>query len=81
MISIFYRRWQSISRGETVRPGAAIRDRFQAAVALTDREHWAFIEAMQNDPLAVKAYEDADCIVYTIPRTEGAGDGIRPEQD
>jgi hypothetical protein len=61
-----YRRWEAISNGQTARPAAAIRDRFGASVAFTDRHHSAFIEAMQNDPLATKAYEDQECIVYRV---------------
>jgi hypothetical protein len=65
-----YRRWGAISNGETGRPAAAIRDRFGASVAFADRSQTAFIEAMQNDPLAREVYEDQECIVYEIRPTK-----------
>jgi len=72
-----YRRWEAIGNGQTARPAAAIRDRFGASIAFTDQNHSAFIEAMKNDPLATKAYEDQECIVYRVGAEPGGARAIR----
>ncbi len=61
-----YEAWRRISDGEEVEPARAIRTQFGARVAFTDRRHDRFIAAMDRDPLAQRAYEDEDGIVYEL---------------
>lgn len=61
-----YRDWFRIGAGDLPDPARRIRDQFGAAVAFTNRSKEPFIAAMDRDPLARRAYEDGDGIVYTI---------------
>lgn len=73
-----YRLWRGIVEGTVPHPAAEMRERFGAAVAVTDHEHEAFIRAMDEDSEAVRAYADADCIVYSLaasPETQAHGGG------
>jgi len=61
-----YSQWQEIGNGQVPRPAATIHRAFESTIAFTDRQHLGFIDAMEHDPLATRAYEDQDCVVYTI---------------
>jgi len=61
-----YAAWERIVAGEDTQPGATIFTRFGAAVAFTDPLQTAFINAMDRDRQATRAYEDEECIVYRI---------------
>lgn len=61
-----YASWRRISAGEHERPAQSMRDDFGASVALSDRQHEAFLKAMDADPLARRSYEDGDCVVYAV---------------
>ena len=45
-----------------------IRERFGAVVAVADRRRGAFIAALEGDPEAERAYEDADTVVFSLRR-------------
>jgi hypothetical protein len=59
-----FRDWRRIVAGEEANPVAVIRESFGAEAALTDHSHSAFIDAMDRDPSARRAYTDDDCIIY-----------------
>jgi len=61
-----YEAWAAIASGAEPQPAALLRDRFGAPFAITDRQHEGFIRAMDATPLARRAYEDNDAIVYAV---------------
>jgi hypothetical protein len=63
-----YADWERIRDGRAPEIARLIRERFGAVVAVADRRRGAFIAALEGDPEAERAYEDADTVVFSLRR-------------
>jgi hypothetical protein len=62
--------WVSLTRGEVAQPGAAIRDRFNAAYVFSDLEHEAFLAQAAADPNLLEIYRDHDAVIFQVVTPE-----------
>lgn len=61
-----YAEWVQITRGDVLRPSAAIRDRFHAAYVFSDLEHEAFLQQAAVDPGLQEVYRDAHAVIFAV---------------
>ena len=61
-----YDDWVNITQGEVAQPSAAIRDKFDATVVVSDLRHGDFIQRAEEDPGMVEVYRDDESLVYRI---------------
>ena len=61
-----YAEWVRITRGEVERPAARIAGRFEAAYALSDLRHQAFLARADADAGMREVYRDEYAVIYQI---------------
>jgi hypothetical protein len=61
-----YLRWRAITRGDVERPGAAIRDEFDAAYVFTDTAHRSFLAEAAADPDLVEVFRNSNTVVFRV---------------
>ncbi len=61
-----YLSWRAITRGQVERPGATIRDRFDAAYVFTDRLHSAFLRHAAADPELIEVFRNNETVVFRV---------------
>jgi len=54
------------SRGQAERPGARIRERFNARFVFTDLEHEAFLRQANTDPGLDEIYRDRTAVIDRV---------------
>lgn len=61
-----YAEWVQLTRGEVMRPGALIRERFNAAYVFSDLEHEAFLQRAADDPILREIYRDRYAVIFAV---------------
>jgi hypothetical protein len=63
-----YAEWVRITQGEVLRPGTAIRERFNADYVFSDLQHDAFLAQATHDPGLQEIYRDNYAVIFAVNR-------------